>query len=132
MKKITIPVLLSSLIFIGCSNKEPMATVEATDYAMSCEALKNEINLVRSQYQDENNTNLAKNVVGGILTMGIYSADKEKATLLRERAKSLQLIYTIKQAKGECEALTTEDMKVDNTVVRTSKEVKETVKKVTD
>lgn len=115
------------LSFSGCG-KQPVATVEATDYAMSCEALREEIKNVRSQWQAESDQNTAKNIIGGVLTLGIYDADEEKELMLRERAKSLQLIYTIKQAKGECEPLTKEDIKVDNTVQKTVKETKETVK----
>lgn len=124
---ITLGTLVIAAILSGCSQKEPIGTVEATDYAMSCEALKDEINLVRGQYQDEQNSNTAKNIAGAILTLGIVGADKEKEIMLRERAKNLQLIYAIKQAKGECKELSTNDVKVDNQVVQTTKEIKETV-----
>lgn len=131
MNKIIVIFILSFIqFFTACSSKQPMGTLEATDYAMTCEALKNEINLVRSQWESETNQNTAKNVIGGIVTMGLYSADKEKETILRERAKNLQLIYTIKQAKGECEKLNSEDVKVDNEFIRTSKEIKNTSKEI--
>ena len=117
------------LIFVGCG-KQPISTVEATDYAMTCEALINEIKEIRGQWQSEQDTNLAKDIVGGVLTLGLYGADEEKEIMLRERAKSLQLIYTIKQARGECKALTKEDIKVNNQVITTVNETKETVKEI--
>lgn len=128
MKKILIPTLLLSALFVGCANKEPLSTVEATDYAMSCDALLSEIKDIRTQLSTEKDKNLAKNVVGKTLTLGIYSADDEQEIMLRERAKALQLIYTIKQAKGECRALSQEDLKVDSVVKQTKDTIKETKK----
>ena len=119
-------------VFAGCANKQPLSTIEATDYAMSCQALIKEINLVRSQYENETNGNTAKNIIGGVLTLGIYSADDEKAILLRERAKSLQTIYTIKHAKGECKELNKEDLQNENKIIQGIKETKEIVKTAKD
>ncbi|AXX87148.1 hypothetical protein AMRN_1412 [Malaciobacter marinus] len=126
MKKNIFIAITAATVMIGCA-KQPIATVEATDYAMSCEALIHEIKEIRTQLSNEENKNLAKNVVGKVMTLGIYSADEEEEIMLRERAKSLQLIYTIKQAKGECKALTREDIKIDNAVIQTTKEAKETI-----
>jgi predicted component of type VI protein secretion system len=128
MNKKIVYISLLSALFIGCSSKEPIATVEATDYALSCNALISEIKEVRAQLSTEKDVNLASNVIGKTLTLGIYSADTEKEIMLRERAKSLQLIYTIKQAKGECRALTKDDINVDNTIINQTKEIKNTVK----
>ncbi len=122
-KKYLLPLAIATILG-GCSSKEPLAAVEATDYAMSCGALINEINLVRSQFQKEKDTiNATK-----ILTFGIFGNDNEKEILLRERAQSLQLLYTIKQSKGECKTLDSEDTKVDSSITRQTKEVKDTVK----
>ena len=128
MNKKIIYIGLLSFLFIGCSSKEPIATVEATDYALSCDALILEIKEVRNQLGSEKDKNLASNIIGKTLTLGMYSADEEKEIMLRERAKSLQLIYTIKQAKGECRALTQDDISVDNKVIQGTKEITKTVK----
>lgn len=125
MKKSIFSIAVMAIIFSGCA-KQPIATVEATDYAMSCEALIQETKDIKAMLSSEQNANLAKNVVGKVMTFGIYSADEEQEILLRERAKNLQLLYTIKQAKGECKALQTADLKQDNAVVQTAKEVKST------
>ncbi|WP_331773825.1 hypothetical protein [Sulfurospirillum sp. 1612] len=124
MIKILISTIAISALFFGCASKEPLSTVEATDYAMSCNALISEISNIRSQLKTEEDKNLAKNIVGKTLTLGIYSANDDKALLLRERAKSLQLIYTIKQAKNECKQLTEKDLKVDSMPVHEIKNIK--------
>ncbi|MDX1808317.1 MAG: hypothetical protein R3331_02130 [Sulfurospirillaceae bacterium] len=130
MTKIILSSIAISALFFGCASKEPLSTVEATDYAMSCNALISEISDIRSQLQTEETTNEAKNIIGKTLTFGIYSADNEKAILLRERAKSLQLIYTIKQAKNECKQLTEKDLQVNSTPVREIKNLKAQTKEL--
>jgi len=125
---------ISTILMSGCgsNNQSTLSTVQATDFAMSCDALIAETKNIKISLGDEENTNLAKNVIGKVLTMGIYSAGEEDEVVLRERIKSLQLIYAMKQAKNECRALTENDVKVDNVIVRSVDEVKDTVKKVTN
>ncbi|KAB7885223.1 hypothetical protein [Poseidonibacter ostreae] len=118
--------LILSILFVGCT-KEPIATVQATDYALSCKALNKEINNMKEQYSDAKGVNTAKNIVGGIMTLGLYSSNNENEIMLRERAKSLQLIYAIKQAKGECKELSSEDLKPENKIITIAKESKEII-----
>lgn len=128
--------ILMSIIFAifvsGCASKKPISTIEATDYAMSCNTLLTEINETRSKWQHEESGNTAKNIVGGILTLGIYDANEEDELMLRERVKSLQLIYTIKQAKGECNELSAKDVQVDSGISNTIKNTKQNTKNAID
>ncbi len=58
--------------------------------------------------------------------------NEQDILILRERTKSLQLIYTIKQAKNECRALTARDTEVDSNIVKSVKKIKNTTNEVLD
>lgn len=124
MKKFAFIGIMAGIVLAGCSSKAPVATIEATDYALSCETLLQEIRETREKWQDEGNINTTKNIVGGVLTFGIYGANKEDELMLRERVKALQLIYTIKQAKGECKELSKKDIDIDTGIAHNIKTTK--------
>jgi hypothetical protein len=60
--------------------------------------------------------------------LGKEELTEKDIIILSERKKSLQIMYTIKQSKGECRELTIQDMKQDSKLTKTVKDVSETVK----
>jgi len=111
MKKLSIGVIiLTSILFSGCGSDPEVSKYsvsEATDYAMSCQTILNEIKAVRGKVNNEEN--LIEAMIPSYLknTEELTSRDK---IVLYERVKSLQLLYAVKQAKGECRELNSGDM----------------------
>lgn len=93
--------LIASILFTGCSSKsEPVmtSTLKATDYTMSCESLSSEIQKYEKLYKEQIDGSLTET-----LTFGMVGSDEEVEIMLRERIKNLELIYAMKQLKGECQ-----------------------------
>jgi len=130
IKKILIGSVIA-LSIVGCSSKSPgtskFTVTEPTDYAMTCDSILNEIKAIKAKLNNDENL-LEKFIPDYLLT-------KEPLTecdvlILSERKKSLQLIYTLKEAKNECRTLTVYDTKEKSKIGKTTDIIKETVKEV--
>ena len=99
-----------AMFIVGCSSSNTgtskFTVAEPTDYAMSCDSILNEIGAIKAKLN--NDDSLIEKFVPD------YLLNKEELTecdelILKERKKSLQLIYTLKQAKDECRRRKEED-----------------------
>ncbi len=133
MYKKTLLIAFSVILFAGCSGKSnyvsKYSVAEATDYAMDCNALLSEIKILKAKIN--NDENLLESFIPNSL-LNKEELNEQDILILRERTKSLQLIYTIKQAKNECRALTARDTEVDSNIVKSVKKIKNTTNEVLD
>lgn len=120
-----------SMLLIGCSSSNTgtskFTVTEATDYAMSCDSILNEIRAIKAKLNNDENL-LEKFVPDYLLTKEPLTECDE--LILSERKKSLQLIYTLKEVKKECRTLTVNDTKEKSKIVQAIDQVKKTVKDV--
>jgi len=135
LKNVFISAATAAILFSGCSSSpapsSKYSVSEPTDYAMSCDSLLNEISAIKGKLN--NDDTLVEMFVPD------YLLDKESLTeqdilVLRERRKSLQCIYTLKENKGECRTLTVEDTKEKRKtkIGRSAEEIKKTASEVSD
>lgn len=120
------------LSVVGCSSKtmtSKYSVSEPTDYAMSCDSLLNEIRALKGKLN--NDDNLLETFVPDYLLSKETFTEQDRL-ILSERKKSLQLIYTLKEAKQECRTLTLEDTKEKSKIGKTAEKVKNTVSEVSD
>ena len=118
------------LSVVGCSSKtmtSKYSVSEPTDYAMSCDSLLNEIRAIKGKLN--NDDNLLETFVPDYL-LNKESFSDEDILVLSERKKSLQLIYTLKENKGECRTLTVNDTKEKSKIANTAQEIKNTASEV--
>jgi hypothetical protein len=131
LKKIVISAA-AMLLISGCSSKDPSASkfsvTEPTDYAMSCDSLLNEIKAIDAKLN--NDDNLLESFVPDYL-LNKETLTENDVLVLRERKKSLQLIYTLKEAKHECRTLTVDDTRDKTKLGKTAEQIKTTVDEVT-
>ena len=131
-KKIMIAAAFAVLMG-GCSSKSvntsKYSVTEPTDYAMNCNSLLNEIKAIKAKIN--NDDSLLQTFVPDYL-LGSESLSDDDKLVLSERKKSLQLIYTLKEAKGECRKLTVADTEEKGKIVKSIEKVKSTASKVSD
>lgn len=132
MLKKTLIGLASVILISGCSSKSEnlskYSVTEATDYAMSCDSLLNEIKVIKAKIN--HNDNFLESFVPDYLK-GTETLTENDILVLTERKKSLQLIYTLKEAKNECRTLTVDDTKEGSKgIVKAVKDVKGVVTEV--
>lgn len=133
MLKATLIAVILIVTMTGCGGKtintSKYSVSEPTDYAMSCDSLLNEIAAIKAKLQDDDN--LVEKFVPDYL-LNKESLTEEDMLVLSERKKSLQLIYTLKENKGECRTLTVEDTKEKSKLAKTAQYVKDTATEVSD
>jgi len=121
-----------ALLMVGCSGSPKVSkysVTEPTDYAMSCDSLLNEIGAIKARLN--NDDSLVEKFVPDYL-LNKEDLSEEDILVLRERRKSLQLIYTLKENKNECRTLTLQDTKEKSKLGKTTAIVKETTNEVVD
>lgn len=131
MLKNTLITLCAICLMTGCASSSATpskySVTEPTDYAMDCNSLLNEIKVINTKLN--NKDNLLESFVPDSLMDKEHLTDNDKL-VLSERKKSLQLIYTLKEAKHECRTLTVNDTRQDKKITRIIKEVKDTTAEV--